>query len=114
MTNHTSPDSSPFPGALADSIDYQIGSIVSKILGKTPGGSATLFAFAKDQELSEHTAPFDALIYLVDGQATISVGGDTATASAGDLVRLPANVPHAVAALTPFKMLLIMLRDGAS
>lgn len=103
----------PFPGPLADIIDYQAGSIVSKILGKTPGGSATLFAFAEGQELSEHTAPFDALIYLVEGSATISVGQERAAVTAGELVRLPANVPHAVVAVTAFKMLLIMLKDSS-
>ncbi len=100
-----------FPGPLAGVVDYQEGTIVSKILGKTSGGSATMFAFAEGQELSEHSAPFDALIYLVEGEARIGVGQDSATAAAGDLVRLPANVPHSVAAITAFKMLLIMLRE---
>jgi len=101
-----------FPGPMAGVVDYQEGTIVSKVLGKTSGGSATLFAFAEGQELSEHSTPFDALIYLVEGQAKIGVGQDSATAAAGDLIRLPANVPHSVAALTPFKMLLIMLREN--
>ena len=104
-------DNQSFPGPLAGAVDYQADSIVSKILGKTSGGSATLFAFAEGQELSEHTAPFDALIYLVEGEATISVGGEQAAVTAGELVRLTANVPHSVAAVTAFKMLLIMLRE---
>jgi len=109
--NSTTINDEPFPGPMAGAVDYQEGAIVSKVLGKTSGGSATLFAFAEGQELSEHTAPFDALIYLVEGEARIGVGQDSATATAGDLVRLPANVPHSVAALTAFKMLLIMLRE---
>lgn len=105
-------DHEPFLGPLREAIRYQADSIVSKVLGKTGGGSATLFAFADGQELSEHTAPFDALIYLVEGEATITVGPEKATATTGDLVRLPANVPHSVAAVTAFKMLLIMLKES--
>lgn len=101
-----------FPGPMAGVVDYQDGTIVSKVLGKTSGGSATLFAFAEGQELSEHSAPFDALIYLVEGEARIGVGQDSTTAATGDLVHLPANVPHSVEAVTAFKMLLIMLREN--
>ena len=110
MSNATGKDEL-FPGSMAEALDYQEDAIVSRVLGKTSGGSATLFAFAEGQELSEHTAPFDALIYLVEGEARIGVGQDSSTAAAGDLVRLPANVPHSVAAVTAFKMLLIMLRE---
>jgi quercetin dioxygenase-like cupin family protein len=102
----------PFVGRLADSIAYQADSIVSKILGKAGGGSATLFAFSSGQELSEHTAPFQALIYVVEGEADVQVGGRSEVVSAGDLVTLPANVPHGIRATTDFKMLLVMLRDA--
>jgi len=95
-------------------VTYQPDAIVSKVLGKTRGGSATLFAFAAGQELSEHTAPFDALIYVAEGEADVTVGGREQRVAAGDLVRLPANVPHAVKAGTDFKMLLIMLREVVS
>ena len=92
-------------------VSYQPDSIVSKSLTKSSAGSVTLFAFAGGQELSEHTVPHDALAYLVDGSAALGVGGSTYEAAAGDLVRLPANVPHSVRAQGPSKMLLIMLRD---
>ena len=97
--------------SLIDLIDYQTGSIVSKTLFDKPTGTLTLFAFDKAQGLSEHTAPFDALAYLMDGSAAIGVGGTTHVAAPGDLVRLPAGVPHWVRAEGPFKMMLIMLRQ---
>jgi quercetin dioxygenase-like cupin family protein len=96
---------------LAAHVDYQTDAIVSKVLAKSGGGSVTLFAFAAGQELSEHTAPFEALVYVVDGRAEIGVGGDRHAVTAGELLRLPATVPHWVKAVEPFKMLLIMLRD---
>ncbi len=95
---------------LVDMVSYQPDAIVSKVLTKSSAGSVTLFAFAAGQELSEHTVPHEALLYLVDGSASIGVGGSTHEAHVGDLVRLPANVPHWVRANGPFKMLLIMLR----
>ncbi len=96
---------------LAAHVDYQSDAIVSKVLAKSAAGSVTLFAFAAGQELSEHTAPFEALLYVVDGGAEIGVGGSRHAAAAGDLLRLPAKVPHWVKAVGPFKMLLVMLRD---
>ncbi len=95
---------------LVDLVDYQEGSIVSKVLAKSGGGNVTLFAFAAGQELSEHTAPFEALLYILDGTAEVGVGSDKHTAGAGDLARLPANVPHWVKAAGQFKMMLIMLK----
>jgi len=95
---------------LVDLVSYQPDAIVSKVLTKSSAGSVTLFAFAAGQELSEHTAPFDALLYVMDGSATIGVGETTGQAGAGDLVTLPANVPHWVHASGPFKMMLTMLR----
>jgi quercetin dioxygenase-like cupin family protein len=107
------PGSPNYEGAvqLAGLVDYQADAIVSKVLSKSAGGNVTLFAFAEGQELSEHTAPFEALIYVVDGVAEIGIGADNHRAVAGDLVRLPATVPHWVKAVDPFKMLLVMLRE---
>ena len=95
-------------GAIAD---YAPGSIVSRTLAATKGGTITFFAFDAGQELSEHSAPFDAYVYVVDGRVELSIGGQTVPASAGQLVRMPANVPHAVKAVERFKMLLTMVRE---
>ncbi len=84
--------------------------IASRVLGKTAGGTVTLFAFDKDQALSEHTAPFDALVMVLEGSLTLTIGGSPVTATPGSIVKMPANVPHAVDALEPTRMLLIMLR----
>jgi quercetin dioxygenase-like cupin family protein len=95
---------------LVDLVGYQEDAIVSKVLTKSKAGNVTLFAFAAGQELSEHTAPFEALIQILDGAAHIGVADDKYEVDVGTLVRLPANVPHWVRADGPFKMLLIMLR----
>lgn len=95
---------------LADSVDYQPGSVVSRIVLKNSGGTVTAFAFDVDQGLSEHTTPFEALIQVVDGEATITIGGSAHTVRAGQWIRLPANVPHAVNAPTRVKMILTMLK----
>lgn len=87
------------------------GGIASRILGKTKGGSLTLFAFDEGQDLSEHTAPFDAFIIVLDGTFRVVVGGQATTADAGTLVRLPASVPHAVEAMSAARMMLVMLRE---
>lgn len=92
-------------------VSCQPDAIVSRVLAKSAAGSVTLFAFDGGQELSEHTTPYDALAYLVDGSAAIGVSGTAHVAAAGDLVRLPANLPHWVRAQGPFKMMLIMLRQ---
>ncbi len=89
---------------------YQEGAVVSKMLLKKPGGNATLFAFAEGEGLSEHTAPFDALVYLVDGQAEIRLGGAVHRLGAGDTIVLPAGIPHAVHAASNFRMLLVMIK----
>jgi quercetin dioxygenase-like cupin family protein len=85
--------------------------IASRVLAKTSGGNVTLFAFDGGEGLSEHTTPFDALALVVDGSLTLTIGGATVVAAAGTIVRLPANVPHAVDAGTAARMLLIMLRE---
>src|SRR5215213_5280990 len=91
-------------------LHYQDGSIVSRVLLKNKGGTVTLFAFDEGEGLSEHTAPFDALVVLTDGQATIEIAGDSFTLNQGETIILPANRPHAVKATSRFKMLLIMIR----
>ncbi len=91
-------------------IDYAADSVVSKTLIDTRAGTITLFAFDKAQGLSEHTAPFDALVQVVDGEAAITIGGNTMKVTDGQMVIMPANIPHALKAVTPFKMLLIMIR----
>lgn len=88
--------------------------IASRILGKTSGGNLTLFAFDTDQGLTEHTSPFDAFVIVLSGRFTLTIGGEPVHAAAGTIVRLPANVPHAVDAVEPSRMLLVMLRDTAA
>ena len=97
---------------LAQFIEYAEGSVVSKTLINKEAGTITLFAFDKDQGLSEHKAPFDALVYILDGTAEISIGGKPQTASAGEMLIMPANITHALQALAPFKMLLVMIREA--
>lgn len=91
-------------------IAYQPGGIVSKQLMKTAAGNVTLFAFDADQGLTEHTSPFDALITVIEGRARISIAGDSHTVAAGELLHLPAHVPHGVQADGRFKMTLTMLK----
>ncbi len=95
---------------LADSIQVQRGSVVSKTLVNQPAGTITLFAFDQDQTLSEHTAPYDALVQILEGQAEIRLAGKPVTMKAGDAMMLPANIPHALRALTDYKMLLTMIK----
>ena len=95
---------------LATLVNYEEGSIVSRTLAENKAGTLTLFAFDAGQGLSEHSAPFDAIVQVVDGKAELVIGGKTVRAAAGQLVVMPANVPHAVKAPGRFKMLLTMLR----
>jgi quercetin dioxygenase-like cupin family protein len=99
------------PISLAGLVQYADGSIVSRTLLDKKTGSVTLFAFDAGQNLSEHTAPFDAAVHVLDGEATVIIGGKPVTAGAGSLVIMPANVPHAVRAEKRFKMLLTMIRS---
>lgn len=94
-----------------DSINYQDGSVVSKEIIKKPTGNVTLFAFAEGQGLSEHTAPFDALIYIVDGTAEIKISGETHTVNQGQMIIVPANKPHELKAIGKFKMILMMVKS---
>ena len=96
--------------ALADLVQYAEDSVVSKTLLDKKHGTLTLFAFEKGQSLSEHTSPYDATVCVLDGQATLVIAGERIKASAGEMVVMPANVPHDVQAEDRFKMLLIMIR----
>jgi quercetin dioxygenase-like cupin family protein len=108
----TEPPSIDSPAVLAGLVEYQDGSIVSRALVKDKAGTVTVFAFAAGEGLSEHTTPYDALVCVLDGSATIVIGGTTHAVAAGRIIRLPANVPHSVQAEQQFKMLLIMIRSG--
>ncbi len=98
------------PEKLIDVVNYQTGSIVSKVLEKSDSGSVTVFAFGQGQDLSEHTAPFNALVQILDGSAEVTVGEKMHVVSAGEALTLPANIPHALRAQIDFKMLLIMVK----
>jgi quercetin dioxygenase-like cupin family protein len=115
MSAQQAQSKSEMPGAevvrLSELANYQDGAVVSRTLVKRPTGTVTIFAFAEGQELSEHTAAFDALVQVLDGEAEITVSGKLLLTRAGEAVLLPANQPHAVKALTRFKMLLTMIRS---
>ena len=95
---------------LVEMVSYQTGSVVSRQITKTDAGNVTLFAFDAGQELSEHTAPFDALVHVVEGEAEIVISGKSFPLKAGEAIVMPADEPHAVKATTQFKMLLTMIR----
>lgn len=95
---------------LIDLLQYQAGSIVSHVLLKNKGGTITVFAFGEGEGLSEHTAPFDALVVVLDGETDIDIAGESFRLHEGETITLPANRPHALKAVSNFKMLLIMLR----
>ena len=95
---------------LTELVTYQDGSVVSRQITKADTGNVTRFAFDKDQELSEHTAPFDALVHILDGRAEIKISGKAFELGRGDAIIMPAHEPHALKALGPFKMLLTMIR----
>ena len=109
----TTPGTIPVAEALplAELITPTEGGIASRVLAKTGGGNVTLFAFDQGQGLSEHTAPFDALVVVLQGQLSLTIGGTAVVATPGTIVRLPAGVPHAVDAPVPARMLLVMLRE---
>lgn len=91
-------------------LQFQSSSIVSRVLLKNPGGTVTLFAFGKGEGLSEHTAPFDALVIGVEGEAQIEISGIKYSVHEGETITMPANQPHAIYAANDFKMLLVMLK----
>jgi len=99
------------PHNLATLIDYQDGGIVSRALVDKKTGTVTLFAFDAGQQLSEHTAPFDALVQVLEGELKITIEGKPSTVSAGHIIIMPANKPHALSASARAKMLLVMIRE---
>ena len=106
------PDGLPAKVAtLRDMVDYQDGSVVSRTLLDKPTGSVTLFAFDEGQGLSEHTAPFDALVYVADGKAEVTISGESHDVQAGEMIVMPANKPHSLRAREKFKMVLVMIRS---
>jgi quercetin dioxygenase-like cupin family protein len=106
-------DINPAPGTSAASlnemVEYQTGSIVSRTLMSKPSGSVTLFSFDAGESLSEHTAPFDAMVLILDGEALVTIAGNQHTVRTGETITMPAGLPHALMAAKRFKMLLIMI-----
>jgi quercetin dioxygenase-like cupin family protein len=96
---------------MADLVDYQEDSVVSRTIIKKKTGTVTLFALDRGQGLSEHTAPFDALVYIIDGEARITVSGESFSVKSGEMVIMPADEPHALQAEERFKMALTMIRS---
>lgn len=95
----------------AEIVQYQTDAVVSSTLINKPTGTVTLFAFDSAQGLSEHKAPFDALVQILEGKAEITVSGQAYILQSGEMIIMPANEPHALRALTPFKMMLIMIKS---
>ena len=115
MKQDTEPKSKGFTGAqaarAAELVNYQDGAIVSRELIKKPTGTVTIFAFDEGQGLSEHTAPFDALVQVVEGEVEIRISGQPHRVTGGELILMPAHQPHALKARTRFKMILTMIRS---
>jgi len=99
------------PNRLAEMVNYQQGAVVSKTIIEKDTGTVTLFAFAMDQGLSEHTAPFDALVQVLDGEVEIKISGKPFHLKQGEIIIIPAHEPHALKAVSDFKMLLTMIRS---
>jgi len=97
---------------LTEMVGYQDGSVVSRTLIKKDVGTVTLFSFDKGQGLSEHSAPYDAMVTILDGSAEINIGGELHKVSAGEMVIMPADIPHALKADEAFKMMLVMIRQS--
>jgi quercetin dioxygenase-like cupin family protein len=91
-------------------VEYQTGAVVSRQITKAEGGNVTLFAFDEGQELSAHTAPYDALVHVLDGKVEITISGQPFQLKTGEAIIMPANEPHAVKAIKSFKMLLTMIK----
>ncbi len=96
---------------LADLVAYQDGTVASRMVVNKPAGSITLFSFDEDEGLSEHTAPYDAVVTILDGECEVWVAGETHQMSEGETIIFPANVPHALSAVTRFKMSLTMIKE---
>jgi len=97
---------------VAGLVDYQEGAVVSKTVLKKEIGNVTLFAFDKGQGLSEHTAPFEALVFVVDGEADVTIADDVHKVKSGEMIIMPANKPHALHAAERFKMMLVMMKSN--
>ena len=97
--------------SLTELVNYQAGSIVSRTLIDKTTGTLTLFAFDKGQGLSEHTAPFDALVFIIDGVAEVIISGKSVMVKRGEIIIMPANEPHALKAISKFKMMLTMIKS---
>ncbi|WP_436415422.1 cupin domain-containing protein [Petrimonas sp.] len=97
--------------SMEDSIEYSSGGVISKQVIKKQSGNVTLFSFDKDQGLTEHTSPFDAMVHILDGEAEIRIDGNPYLLKKGDCIIMPANHPHALHALEPFKMVLTMIKQ---
>ena len=114
MKSETPSKPKGLPGAqvatAAELVNYQEGAIVSREIVKKPAGNVTFFAFDEGQGLSEHTTPFDALVYVIEGEVEIRIAGQPHRLQAGEIILLPANQPHALKALMRFKMCLTMIR----
>ena len=95
---------------LIDAVGYQNNSIVSKQIIKTPNGNITFFAFDKDESLTEHTSPFEAVVYMVDGEMEIKIGGTPYNVKAGEILVMPPNIPHGLKATLKSKILLTMIK----
>ena len=95
---------------LKELVSYQVGSVVSRQITKADAGNVTLFAFDAGQELSEHTAPFDAFVYVFDGESVITIAGEPLKVKKGEIIIMPANKPHELKAVEKFKMMLVMIR----
>lgn len=104
--------STEFDGVLnqADLVQYQAGAVVSRTLVKKPTGSVTVFAFDQGEGLSEHTAPFDALVMMIEGEAELTISGITHRIHTGQILKLPVGHPHAMKAISRFKMILVMIK----
>ncbi len=111
MEEHAAQELTRSARLLAEFVAIQDGAVVSRILLNRPTGTITLFAFDQGQGLSEHTAPFDAFIYVVMGSAEIAISGGSQVVEEGEALILPAGEPHALSARAPFKMLLVMIRS---
>ncbi len=112
MSSSIPPPDAPKAEAAADLLAFQAHGIASRVIARSAAGNVTLFALDGGEIISEHSAPFDALVIMLDGTMTITVGGDPVVANAHDFVRLPANIPHGLRADTAARMVLVMLREA--
>ncbi len=109
MKNYDALKGIPIPAK--DAVAYSEGAVVSKTILDEPAGTLTFFAFSEGEGLSEHTAPYDATVHILDGEAEIIIDGKSIAVSEGELIIMPANIRHELRAKQPFKMLLIMIRE---